>query len=614
MDQSTYFKSVKDSIWRGKYKSPKEFYLAGGEFDSKTGKYQYDPDYYTLDKYELEIDPDEPFESIENYDHARQQKEIIKCCNSFEYFCHKYLKILHPVKGLIPFVLYNYQRQVIRDYENHRFNIISKFRQGGLTTVSILWGMWRCMFQLDQQIMLLSKTDRDATDIGQMIDRACEHLPSWLKPKKDGKWNDHLKQFTETGSACKFHSPEAARGKSVTFLIVDEAAFVPDMEKHWKAMWPILSTGGSCALVSTVNGYGNWYEQTYHQAEDGENLFHIINLDYWTHPDYNNEDWVKEQQAQLGEKGFKQEVLREFLGSGETYFPGRIVVQLTEQTRNNFPSRKLFPKWVNKAGRIAQLESEHNKGAMWVWKEPVEGREYIIGVDVAEGQGEKNDNSCFQILDTSTLEQVAEFYSNIIVPHELAQVLNEVGVYYNNSLIVVENMGPGGAVLSNLQHTLFYDNLYFENSKVNQKPGVKIGMVNRPLYLESLQNRLLNQTMRINSARFVAELLTFEYNPVTKKAQAQKNSHDDAIMAMCVALHVRDSMLRDIPMGADMPTETSAVLKAQVYEEIKRELMEGKPEDFILDDLDFLSPDFDSSSNTIFIERKNHRLLTEFGW
>ena len=50
------------------------------------------------------------------------------------------------------------------------------------------------MFQLDQQIMLISKTDREATDIGMMADRACENLPEWLKPKKDSKWNDHLKK------------------------------------------------------------------------------------------------------------------------------------------------------------------------------------------------------------------------------------------------------------------------------------------------------------------------------------------------------------------------------------------------------------------------------------
>lgn len=596
----------------------KDFYLSGGLKDKETGRLQYDPQYYEFDKYELEIDPNEPMSAVEKYSVARQEEEIRKCSESFFYFCHKFVKILHPMRGLIPFVLFKYQRKVIRDYENNRFNIISKFRQGGLTTVTLLWGLWRCMFQLDQQVMLLSKTDREATDIGMMVDRSCENFPEWLKPRKEAKWNDHLKMFTDTGSALKFYSPEAARGKSVTFLIVDEAAFVDDMDTHWKAMWPVLSTGGSCSLVSTVNGLGNWYEQTYHDAQQKLNRFNIIDLDYWEHPDYNDEEWVKEQKAQLGEKGFLQEVLREFLGSGETYFPARVITSLTEQTRNNYPSRKLFPKWVNKAGRIAQLEGEHHeKGAMWVWKEPIEGHEYIIGADAAEGQAEKNDNCCFQIIDTSTLEQVAEFYSNIIVPHEFAQVLHQVGIYYNNALLVVESNGPGSAVLSNLQHTLFYENLHFENVKsANIKPGIKISVANRSLYLESLQNRLLNQTVRINSIRFVMELQTFEYNAVTKKAEARKHHHDDAIMSMCFALYTRDSMLRDIPMGAEIPREVTSTLKAQVYEEIKRELMNGRPEDLLMDDdVDILAMDNTILPGVLFnLERRNDRLLREFDW
>ena len=268
MEETRHFKSVKDSVWRSNFKSLDDYYRSGGNYDSEMGRLQYDPKYYNFDKYELQIDPDEPLENIEKYDPIRRKKEMIKCADSFAYFCHKYVKILHPMRGLIPFILFKYQRKTIYDYENNRFNIISKFRQGGLTTVTLLWGLWRCMFQLDQQIMLISKTDREATDIGMMADRACENLPEWLKPKKDGKWNDHLKQFTDTGSALKFYSPEAARGKSVTFLIVDECAFIDDMEKHWKAMWPILSTGGSCTLISTVNGLGNWYEQTYREAKD----------------------------------------------------------------------------------------------------------------------------------------------------------------------------------------------------------------------------------------------------------------------------------------------------------------------------------------------------------
>jgi len=607
----------KEKFWMKTHKNLKDFYEQGGLFEEESGRLQYEPKYYQFDKYELEIDPSETLDDVEIYDSQRQQKEIIKCCNSFPYFCHKYIRILHPMKGLIPFVLFKYQKKVIRDYEENRFNIISKFRQGGLTTVTLLWGLWKCMFQMDQQVMLISKTDREATDTGLIIDRACENLPSWLKPRKEGKWNDHLKMFTDTGSAIKFYSPEAARGKAVTFLIIDEAAFIDDMEKHWKAIWPVLSTGGSCTLISTVNGLGNWYEQTYRDAKEEKNKFHVIDLDYWEHPDYNNEQWVAEQKAQLGEKGFLQEVLREFLGSGETYFPSKVITQLTEQTSNNYPGKKLFPKWTNTTGRMSQLEGEFSKGAMWIWKEPIEGHEYIIGVDCAEGQGENNDNSCFQVIDSSTLEQVAEFYSNIILPHEFSQVLNEVGTFYNSALIVIESMGAGGAVASSLQHNLYYENLYYDTNKVNSstKPGIKVGQANRPLILECLQNKVINRSILINSIRLVSELQTFEYNPVTKKAQAQKGKHDDAIMAISIALYARESLSRDIPLGAEVPKENINLIKSEIYEEIKKELEECKIEGFEEEEIDILAPEMDSTYTPIsHFQRKNDNIIKEFGW
>ncbi len=597
----------RESKWRGKYATLRDYYLN-----------EYDQRYYEFDKYQLTIDPDETVEDQNQYDYQRQQLETIKCANSFFYWCHKYVKILHPMYGLIPFILYKYQHKVIRDYENHRFNIISKFRQGGLTTVSLLWGQWRCMFQLDQQVMILSKTDREATDIGQMADRCIENMPDWMKPKKDGKWNDHHKAFTETGGALKFYSPEAARGKSVTFLIVDEAAFIPEMDKHWKAMWPVLSTGGACTLVSTVNGLGNWYQETYHDAQEGRNRFHIIDLDYWEHPDYHNDDWVAEQRAQLGEKGFLQEVLREFLGSGDTYIDAAIIKDLTLQCQENWPQRKLYSKWANTEGRISQLEKdEHNKGALWIWKEPVDGRDYIMGVDVAEGQGGKNDNSVFQVIDAATLEQVAEFYSNQIPPHIFAQVVNEVGIYYNTALCVVENMGPGGAVISELFHKLYYENLYYENKKTSSpQPGMKVNRVNRPLFLQALQNRLIDNTIRINSIRLVAEMQTFEYNPVTKKAEAQKGKHDDAIDAICLALFVRESILRDIPTGAAVPAEITNTFRTEVYEEIRRELQEGAPQDWIEEPVDLLEFGSDDvMPGVVFnVRRKYDRLLQEFDW
>jgi hypothetical protein len=600
-----------ESKWRDKYKTLKEYYTK--EYNSK---------YYEFTKLEMEIDPDETVDDFEQYSEQRRKEEIVKCALSFEYFATKYLKILHIQHGLLPFILYKYQRRVIKEYDKHRFTIISKFRQGGLTTVTELWLLWRCLFKFDQQIMFLSKTDREAIAAGDILNRAVENLPSWLRPNRaDGKWNDHVKQFTETGGNMFFYTPEAARGRSITYLIIDEAAFVQDMEEQWKAIYPTMSTGGRCIVVSTVNGIGNWYHEIFQDALEKKNKFHPIELDYWEHPDYNDPQWVEDTKAQLRDKGWRQEVLRDFLGSGDTYIPAYIIKELENKCKENHPKRKLFEKWANSIDKkTASKDDWERPGALWIWKEPIEGHEYVMGIDCAEGVGDDGDNSSFQVVDAATLEQVGEFYSNIIPPFMFASVVNEVGIYYNNALVVCESNGPGGAVLSNLQHELWYENIFFDQTGKlkNPKPGLKTTVSSRPILLEALQHRLMNQTLRVNSRRFVKELGTFIYNPQTQKAEAQKNKHDDTIMAMCVALYVRDSQMRDIPMGAEVPSDLAQPFQSVIYEEIRKELLEGAPMDLLDDSTDdpILLPDQeDILPGVVFnFRRRYDKLLKEFGW
>lgn len=592
------------SVWKGKFKTPKQYYF-------KT----YDQEFYYFDDLQLEIDPDETVEDVNAYDVEQQTLEIEKCVRSFPYFCQKFVKILHPTKGLIPFIMYKYQARSIEYYTKHRFNIISKFRQGGLTTVTLLYGLWKCMFELDQQIMALSKTDREAVGIGMIIDRAVEHLPTWIKPKKDGKWNDHLKQFPDTGGALQFFSPEAARGKSVTFLIIDEAAFIPDMENHWKAMWPVLSTGGSCVLVSTVNGLGNWYEETYTDAKEGKNMFHVIDLDYWEHPDYcpkRHPNWEKEQRSQLGEKGFLQEVLRSFLGSGETYIPSDKLTQLDQKTRKTDPIKRIFSQYVNKDAQ--DEEGGFEKGALWVWQEPKEGAEYVLGVDCAEGIGSNGDNSCIQVINMNTLEQAAEFYSNQISPHDFAHVVHELASTYNTGLVIVEDMASGGIVLDMLVHEFSYENLFYNNKSGKvAKAGIKMSVNIRPIVLQGMQSRILNETLHIKSKRLVGEMKTFEFNATSKKAEAAKGKHDDAIMALSLALYARDQSVRDLPLGSPI-TESSGKSKTSLID-IRAELRKGLKES-VLDKIMKKEKTVEDleNENLLKLYRKQNALLKDFGW
>src|SRR4051812_15660424 len=90
----------------------------------------------------------------------QELEEFEKCARDFEYFATAYIKITHPIRGLVPFKLFGYQQRVIGDFETYKHNIVRKFRQGGLTTLATLWSLWRCMFKLDQRILVLSKSDR----------------------------------------------------------------------------------------------------------------------------------------------------------------------------------------------------------------------------------------------------------------------------------------------------------------------------------------------------------------------------------------------------------------------------------------------------------------------
>lgn len=604
---------VVDPDWRKKYKTLRDYYKA-----------EYPSEYFAFNKFELEIDPLEAFEDIEAYDPLMQQRELFKCGMSFSYFCHKYVKIAHPKRGLLPFVLYNYQRRVVQEYENHRFNILSKFRQGGLTTVTVLWCLWRCMFKLDETIMVLSKSDREAIAAGEIVKRALIELPNWMRPEMD-KNNDHQKLFSDTGCKLFFYTPEAARGRSITYLVLDEAAFIPQMEKHWKAMFPTISTGGHCICISTVNGVGNWYYDIFMGAKKEENDFHVIELDYWEHPEYNDPDWVKATRAQLGEKGWMQEVMRDFLGAGDSYIPPDIINDLDMSIRDVEPIRMLFPKWNNldeaREQRVVDLDT-WIRGALHIWREPVDGRDYIMGVDVAGGMGEDNDNSCFQILDAVTCEQVAEFYSNLIPPYNFAQIVAKVGQTYNNALAVVEdNGGYGTSVLEKLQHDLFYENI-FESSQgtsKNPKPGIKTTLSNRPKFLEAMQTRLINKSIAIRSKRFVKELKGFIWNPQTKRAEATKGFHDDAILALCLALYARECRMRHGPVGlGEGQEEYTETFKAEIYDEIKRELAKDAPDNWMDPDEADLLGNVNREDLTPAIiygyKRQHDGLLKEFGW
>ena len=555
-----------------------------------------------------------------------QKDEWIKCAQSFKYFAGTYLEIRSLKEGDVKFKLYAFQERVLSEFERYQFNIVRKFRQGGLTTLAVLWSLWQCMFRESKQILVISKTDLEAIKAGKVVKRSLDIIREnhpWLYPRLSQD-SAHILSFADTRSEVEFGSANRARGQALNYVIIDEAAFIPQMEDAWAAMYPTVSTGGNVLVISTVNGIGNWYERMYRDAEAERNDFNVVNLHYTEHPHYTDTEWQRSTKANLGPRKWAQEFEGSFLDSGDTYLSAEVLSYADQETRNKRIIKRLFAEWDSDE-RLFELHAENDspelhtwdKGALWVWQEPKDGHEYVIGADVAEGMGDEGDSSTFQVFDMGTLEQVAEFASNTVPPNVFATILSRMGVYYNTALVAVESAGPGLAILDKLEHNLYYENIYFHRTKTQEKAGVIMSKATRPVILESMQNYMQNRMAKLCSTRLVRELETFIFDRSKKRAEARKGRHDDLVMAFAIALYARDKQIRQIPMGLEVPINIADSYATRTYEKIRKEIEESGPENLLKKEDSDLEPwEREEVLPGIIMpfERPRDDLLREFGW
>jgi rhodanese-related sulfurtransferase len=90
--------------------------------------------------------------------------------------------------------------------------------------------------------------------------------------------------------------------------------------------------------------------------------------------------------------------------------------------------------------------------------------------------------------------------------------------------------------------------------------------------------------------------------------------HDDAIMALCLALYARDETMRGVPIGSES-SNMLKILKSNSFEEIKNEILEGGIEDWAMDYESESIKEFTIDQyDMIETKRQNDKILKEFNW
>jgi len=456
------------------------------------------------------------------------KNELTKCSDDYGYFAKTYCKITHPTEGHIPFYPYDFQLRVVNEYDTHRFNIVRKCRQLGLSTTTAMYVLWKCLFVDGFFCVILSKSQREAKEFLKKVKVAYANITeSDIKGtlKTD---TVHEMEF-ENGSRILSLPSTAGRGFACSLLVLDEAAFCRNMDDLWAEAFPVLSTGGRCIVISTTKGtvgIGRWFFETWRDAEAGENDFNTIRLHWWEHPNY-DERWVQSQLRQLGPRRFKQEVLGYFLGTGNTFLRQSILEYYEAHTKDPY------------------LKKEHDR--LWLWEPPMPDVSYAVTVDTASGTG--TDYSVFHIIRLDRMEQVGEYVTRTHT-ERFTDIVEKWAKIYNYAFIVCERNSMGQGVADKLYFTRCYTNMLVEKSrnKKKPKPGWTTTMKTRPYITQAIENIFTDKIITINSVRTVRQLQSFIIKDGSGKIEADAGSNDDLVLTLGILAHNRERILSSLPL------------------------------------------------------------------
>ena len=466
-------------------------------------------------------------------------KEIVRCGKKPEYFIHKYAKITHPQKGLIPFHLYDFQSQLLEDFEDHRFNVILKARQLGISTITAAYVAWMMMFHREKNVLVIATKFNTAANLVKKVKAIIKNLPPWLRISTVDI--DNRTSFVlSNGSQIKASSTsgDAGRSEALSLLVIDEAAHVEGLDELWMGLYPTLSTGGRCIALSTPNGVGNWFHKIYVEAEAKNNDFFPTKLAWAVHPD-RDEEWFEKETRNMSRREIAQELECNFNMSGETVFSSDDIGKYMDALKD--------PKYRTGFDRN-----------LWIWEERKPENTYMIAADVARGDGK--DYSVCHVFKLETMEIVAE-YQGKCTPDIFSRVLSDIGREYGDALLVVENNSVGFAVLDKLKESR-YPNLYHSvksthefveeyqaDQMSNAVPGFSMTSKTRPLIVAKMEEFIRNNLIKLYSSRLLSEMRTFVWN--NGKPEAMRSYNDDLIMACAIGCWVRDTALANNSRDAE---------------------------------------------------------------
>ena len=445
-----------------------------------------------------------------------QIQEIIRCKTDIVYFLKTYVKIINLDKGLVPFKLYDYQKEFIELTQNNKRVIALQSRQSGKTITICGYILHYMIFNDFKYIAILANKGRTARSILTKIKNMYKSLPLWIQ-QGVSEWNkSNIVLGNKTEIIAEATSESSIRGDSVSLLYIDECAFISEnlWTPFWNSTYPTISSSKNSKIIMSSTPFGlNHFYKLYIDAKNNINGYRHFEV-FWNRVPNRDNEWKEKIITEIGLQRWLQEFECQFQGSAGTLIDGSTLQNLVF-------INPVETRFDNKFKIFEYPQKDHN---------------YVMFADFGEGGG--GDATVFQIIDISDniWKQVAVFRDRDLLYREVPAVMAKIGEFYNSALIVGESNNIGLGILDELNEEYEYENLFFGDIIENPKKGtishveyfgIKMTKKSKSYGNRYLKGYIEGHKLLINDFETIGELST--YIKIKNSYEAEQSKMDDMV-------------------------------------------------------------------------------------
>lgn len=470
---------------------------------------------------------------------------MMLCAEDKVFFSNNFGRLKDGDKGWTNITLRPYQENLLRTYDENRWNLIMFPRQSGKTTTTVLEIVHFCCFNIDKDCVVIAQSDKVVNEILAKIKEAFAGLPFFMSP---GFVSFNKKGFI-CDNGCRLSigiaSESVVQGFSLDLLYIDEFAYIKNsmVRAFWNNIYPTLinNPNSKCIITSTPNGR-NLFWELWTNAEAKTNKFVPYRIYWYDVPRVQPLlEFKADTIANVGIEGWELGFECSFDTQLRSVFNTPTQKKLRELQLKN---EKLWSKDNNPIGNKFNMEFISQSVVDYDFKND----NFLLGIDLSEGLEQDATTAKLKKIewDVKTKKliyiSVGVFKDNTISVEDFAEWFMEFSKNFNVNKFrsIVENNTYGGEFFSQIRSLKMHDKNFatFDNivfakfrreSKNDFEYGIRWNSQNKKLGVKSFTDLITSGTMVESHNQSVEEYLNF--GKQKNGCYAAQYGHDDLVLS-----------------------------------------------------------------------------------